>query len=1494
MGDGGHEMLGLPNFLDLGYYAAGRPTSTQTCNLDTHDAVYSSFVIADADGTLHPLSSNFQYDADGCVPVPATTATIDHSGLTVVTGGSTNTWSWIVYDKFGNASTRVAANPLTYTATTPSGVTAQYSSDQNSVTTTYTDPLETTGSQAFLVLKPQITTPPNVTLDKYTYTDAGGNTQLYQVNYGSFTLITTFGCSQVSDIIARSITLPTSITMPTGSYSFSYEVPHGKSAPYTTGRIINITYPTGGSTSYAYSGTNGNGGTGGIDCKSGVVPQLTRTVNDNNGTSAKWTFLNTAVGASGIITTYPFTVTAVDPSSNYTVYTMWGEFPGSIKYYQGVNTGTPLKTETYCYWDGFGTTGNCGSTVQMPYLPFTEIDKKTALGSSASNDLKITFDSLGNVTGSYAYDYGASGPSRQVVVAYGSWSGTSCVALSGQPFSSYITGVPCDVLVKDGAGNKVKETRTSYDGYGRATDTYTWVAGSTFLHSTASFNPNGTVATSTDVNGTPTVYRYDGTGGCNDLLVTSMVAGGLTTSQKWDCNGGVLTESKDANLQPTDYAYADPYWRVTSITDPEQNVTTTSYPSLTSTETSLVFNNNASTVDVLSGTDGLGRLISTQHKTAPGSSSYDNLVQYGYGWGATIGAFRTQLRPSATTPSRYQYDGVGRLYSAVDGGGGTTSLTYPATDVLSTSGPSPNSSRQTEYDGLGRVKSICEVSAQTGSAPCGQNNAQNGFLTTYAYDSPVTNAVTITQNANGTAHQQRKDYYDGIGRLTQEVNPENGTVQYIFDTQTSTCGGYSSKGDLMEKIDNAQVHTCYGYDALHRLIGFDNTLNTTNCTGLNYDTPVSPPTGVTVANSTGRMVEAFTNSTCNGHTNIVTDEWFSYSPRGELTDVYESTPNSNGYYHTTASYFANGAVSALGGVPSHSGWTFNVDGEGRPLSAVDQTTPTTLVSHTAYNTASQPTIVNLGSGDVDTYGYDMNTGRMTSYQFAVGSTPKYETGTLTWNANGTLGALGITNQIYTADAQSCTYGYDDLARLGSTSCGATWAQTFTYDPFGNIVKSGAISFQVTYDPATNHISTIPGATAPTYDLNGNLLTITDSSSHSYSWDAYGKAIGIDTTVLTYDALGRMVEQNKSGTFTELLYSPIGKLALMVRQIPQSVFLPLPGREQATYSSQTIRYRHYDWLGNGRFESNSTQLKYGDASYAPFGETYDVSGLPYLSFTGQQQDTVSGLDDFTFREYSPTQGRWISPDPSGMSAVDFSNPQSFNRYVYALNQPTELADASGLCPTGQADSGPNGWDAASGQNGCGGIGVNAPFPGFYVWIDGVDGWSTWDGLITRGSTDGSSILPGENSTNWSLPFTIWDLLGISPPNVSNCNPICDATQDAANQLQNFNQSVRGCYNAGHDSGFGRAVEFFSPGSLTPLDNNYKKNRLETITFGSAKGGILQGVKIWGKGLFKATAEATEGVAEGVFATGVALDSLLFTGCVGRAMNDATSPSVGNRN
>jgi RHS repeat-associated protein len=170
---------------------------------------------------------------------------------------------------------------------------------------------------------------------------------------------------------------------------------------------------------------------------------------------------------------------------------------------------------------------------------------------------------------------------------------------------------------------------------------------------------------------------------------------------------------------------------------------------------------------------------------------------------------------------------------------------------------------------------------------------------------------------------------------------------------------------------------------------------------------------------------------------------------------------------------------------------------------------------------------------------------------------------------------------------------------------------------------------------------------------------------------------------TYDALGRRVEQYNGSAYTEIVYGPGGnKMALISGQTVTKVFAPLSGGATAVYNSSGLSYyRHPDWLGSSRVASTTTRTLYYDGAYAPFGENYAETGTTDRNFTGQNQDLTPGatapLYDFLYREYQPTQGRWVSPDPAGTSAVDPTNPQSWNRYVYALGNPLANIDPLGL-------------------------------------------------------------------------------------------------------------------------------------------------------------------------------------------------------------------------
>jgi RHS repeat-associated protein len=63
------------------------------------------------------------------------------------------------------------------------------------------------------------------------------------------------------------------------------------------------------------------------------------------------------------------------------------------------------------------------------------------------------------------------------------------------------------------------------------------------------------------------------------------------------------------------------------------------------------------------------------------------------------------------------------------------------------------------------------------------------------------------------------------------------------------------------------------------------------------------------------------------------------------------------------------------------------------------------------------------------------------------------------------------------------------------------------------------------------------------------------------------------------------------------------------------------------------------------------------------------------FTGDESDSESSTYHTTFRQLSPSLGRWLRPDPYDGS-YNLNNPQSLNRYSYVMNNPLAMVDPSG--------------------------------------------------------------------------------------------------------------------------------------------------------------------------------------------------------------------------
>jgi RHS repeat-associated protein len=103
-------------------------------------------------------------------------------------------------------------------------------------------------------------------------------------------------------------------------------------------------------------------------------------------------------------------------------------------------------------------------------------------------------------------------------------------------------------------------------------------------------------------------------------------------------------------------------------------------------------------------------------------------------------------------------------------------------------------------------------------------------------------------------------------------------------------------------------------------------------------------------------------------------------------------------------------------------------------------------------------------------------------------------------------------------------------------------------------------------------------------------------------------------------------------------------------------------------------------GDGNVRARYDYLPYGEEIEASKGGRTEVAGYggadtTRQKFTTYERDSESGLDYFLARYYSSAQGRFTSVDPENAGAIG-DDPQSWNGYAYARNNPLLFSDPNG--------------------------------------------------------------------------------------------------------------------------------------------------------------------------------------------------------------------------
>ena len=275
------------------------------------------------------------------------------------------------------------------------------------------------------------------------------------------------------------------------------------------------------------------------------------------------------------------------------------------------------------------------------------------------------------------------------------------------------------------------------------------------------------------------------------------------------------------------------------------------------------------------------------------------------------------------------------------------------------------------------------------------------------------------------------------------------------------------------------------------------------------------------------------------------------------------------------------------------------------------------------------------------------------------------------------------------NTNSVTYAYNAASELTSLTYkkGVTVLGdlTYTYDLTGNRIKTGGSFARATIPPALTTVSynannqqTTFGTNTETYDLNGNLNTVTDAGvTATYTWNARNQLAGISTTgfaaSFAYDSFGRRTDRTVQGVVTNYVYDGLNPVQEKAGATVTANLLTGLGIDEFFTRTDGVGTRALlpDALGSTVALGDNTGTLQTQYTYEPFGYATQTGQANTNSYKyTRREDDGSGLYYYRARYYHPRLQRFIAEDPIGFGG-------GMNFYDYVTANPMNRIDPLGL-------------------------------------------------------------------------------------------------------------------------------------------------------------------------------------------------------------------------